>query len=302
MSDSPFIRQVKVEIFPFEGKSLILEGDGSNSKLRIKFTVHKHMVSTGIPSTIQVYNLSRNLRDKLSASTDVTVALSAGWQNTKIVEIFLGSLLYVTHQREGADIVTSLMTIEGYFGLFRKVVFDVFSPNTKIADLVLAMAMQIPNIQYDKNFIDIPDSVKLGNQGKTQAGSVDRKLDELARVYGFTWWIDNGIFYAKTDGQPFKKAISNFVLVNRTNGLLRADPMLCLAVDQLVDRQTGITINSMLNPAIKIGGTVQLQSSMNSQLDGDYEVHNVVHSGDTHENAWTTRVESMKYFDSAAWK
>ena len=302
MSDSPFIRQVKVEVFPVAGASYTFEGDGSNDKLRIKFTVHKHMVSTGMPSMIQVYNLSRETRGKLSETQNPTLVMRAGWQNTKVVQVFLGSLLYVTHQREGASIVTNLMVIEGYFGLFKKVTFDVMSPNTKLIDLVVSMASSIPNLVVDANFVDIPKNITFGNQGKTHAGPVDRKLDELARVYGFTWWIDNGVFYAKTDGRPFNKDTSNSVLVNQTNGLLRADPMLCLALDQLVDRTTGITISSIFNPNIKVGGTVSLQSSLNSRLNGDYEVHDITHSGDTHENAWTTRVESLKYFDSAAWR
>lgn len=300
MNDNyPFGRQIKVQIFPLTGQAYTFEGDGSPQKLRIKFMINKRMGSTGIPSIIQIYNLTKETRNKLSEATGVTMIVSAGWQNTKIIQLFIGSLLYATHQREGAAIVTSLMSIEGFFGLFKRVVTGTVLPGVKIQEVVETLAKQIPEVSVDKKLIKVPDYV-FGNQGYSYAGTIDKTLDRLARSYGFTWWIDNGVFYAKTDGQPLN-TLDN-VLINESNGLLRADPMLSFAGDLRQDQQIGVTVSSLLNPRVKVGFYFTLQSILNDKLNGTYEVHNLTNIGDTHSNEWKSTIESLKFVDSSAWK
>ena len=303
-NDGPFIRNVLVKIsMPLNnadlsrgGKEYTFKGDGSAEKLRIKFTVHKHMASTGIPSLIQIYNLTRESRQILSATADATMTLSAGWQNTQIVQIFKGALLYVTHQRDGANIVTNLMSIEGYFGSIKQVINATAPNGNQLQTLVYSLASEMPDIDVDMNFINVPN-ITFGNQGFTYAGTTDMTLDKLSRTYGFTWWIHNGIFYTKIDGQPFDYPS---VLVNESNGLIRADPMLFLAADALENRQTGITVNTFFNPNIKAGGKIKLQSVLNDRLNGEYEVHNITHMGDTHGDSWTTIAENARFFIPSA--
>lgn len=293
MIDQPFNRRIEVLIGPLAEwrgggdttQAIKLVGDGTTDGLRIKFCIHKHVVSTASPTTISVYNLGPGLRNALKTK-DAKISIRAGWENTGMVQVFSGSVLAAVNNRQGPDIVTDIMSLAGYSGTARSVTSKVFSGGTKLGDVVVALAQDLVGVSVDKKHIDVKDT-KYGGQGWSFAGMVTEGLDKLARVYGFSWWIDQGRFHAVDDGRALRGGSTP--LISGVNGfLLRAEPMLASPFQM----KTGASIYSIFNPFVEAGRSVKLESSVNPDLNGVYKVHTLQHDGDTHSSQWQTNIQS----------
>jgi hypothetical protein len=302
MADN-FLRQVYVAISSLPewkmsggdaGASTVkLFGDGSFDQLRIKFTLHKQQPDAAIPSSIQIYNLSKELRGELSKVSGAKVKVSAGWANAPVVEVFTGSMLYATHQREGADIITSLFVLSGWGSAHQAACIKTSAQDATVKDLVLEILNDpgLPGITVDPKNIVIADQ-SFGNQGWTFAGSVRDALNKLSSIYGFSWWIDQNVFYASDDTAGALPG-GEVVISSKEGNLLRAEPMLSLAPDR--NQQYGITITSLFEPRLKAGFSVKLESELNPQLNRSYTILNLTHVGDTHSDAWISQVEALMY-------
>jgi hypothetical protein len=290
---SPYLRIAKVDVGPLEewrggGNSNLAVsflGDGTQNSFRIKFNIVKHVVSTGTPSTITIFNLSDGLRKALQ-KRNIQVSLSVGWANTDLVLLFTGSLL-ASVSRGAPDTQTDLICMAGYGGTSRTVISQTYSGGMAVKSIVKDLAQKIPGVTIDPKNIDIPEVKRMGAQGFSFAGPVNESLDKLSRVYGFSWHIDNKVFYALSDKTPFG---SGTPLISYKNGfLLKVEPILTSPFQI----RSGVTINSMLNPAIKPGGRVQVESKLSPELNNTYAAHSVNYSGDTHSNQWECRIESQ---------
>lgn len=292
MSQQPFLRQVEVEIGPlqeFQGggdsrQSIYLFGDGSPETFRIKFNIQKHIISTASPTTISIYNLGPKMRSALQKS-GIQIVVRAGWMNTGMVNVFKGSLLACVHQREGADIVSTLISLAGFGGTSKAVISRTFSGGMRLRDVLKTIAGEIEGITIDPKCIQVKD-LTIGPQGQSFAGQPADWLDKLARVCNFSWWIDEGVFYALDDGDYYR---GGDVLISSANGfLLRAEPMLASPMQM----QAGVSIQALFNPHIRPGHIVQLESGLNPLLNGGYKIHTLSHNGDTHSTQWTTSTET----------
>ena len=290
----PYLRRVKVTIGPLEewrgggneNLAVSLYGDGSMSGFRIKFYVYQHVISTATPTVIQIYNMTQGLRNQLQKS-ETQIALWVGWYNTDMTLLFTGSLLAVTNKRQGPDIVTSLMSNAAFGGMSRTVISKTWAGGSGVKSIVLNLAKQIPAITVDPKNVAISATKRMGTQGLSFAGPVNEILDKLSRIYGFSWRVENKVFYAIDDGKAFRTGVKP-IISTESGWLLRAEPMLAGPMQQ----RTGVTIHSLLNPYVRAGGLVTLESDLNPSLNRDYVVHNLSHSGDTHGQDWSTHIES----------
>lgn len=307
----PWLRQVVLEIgklpdwmqdttftVPAIPLAARIVSDGTQNTLRIKFSLHKHYVNTGQPSTISIYNLGPGVRDALLASSGnnrmgaTQLNLYAGWSQgttsqgpivTKDHLLISGGLWAAWSHREGADIVTNLMTLPEAPS-FRGVVNTTYDPNTPVITVVTDLAMMIPGITKDLVLVNIPAPLSIGSRGYTCKGDLSSELEKLARVYGFTWHILDGVFEASMDATP----IGYVVKVSSANGFLKhIDPMLN-GIDQ---QQVGVTIHTLLNPLINPFRVVEAKSSVTPKLSGDYFAMEVHHNGDTASDVWDTVTE-----------
>lgn len=313
MSDQPWLRQVEIYIGPLQewqgggnqDLAVKMVGDGTNNNLRIRFEIRKSILSIPSPSRISVYNLGKQTRASLqksiyqlgrsatgSGSGDsiiqpgAMVNLKVGWQNTKIITIFSGSLYGVVSEREGPEIVTNLICLAGYGGTSRGLVTQTWGGGTKLSAIIKALAANFPGISIGP--VNITEEYTIGNKGFSCCGLAKDVLNNLSRTYGFSWWIDKGIFNAATDQQAIPG--NQQVLISYKNGtLFRAEPMLCGPFQ----KQNGVTIRALLNPAVEAGNTVQLESSVNPKINGSYLAHTVSMTGDTHSSDWDMNIESF---------
>lgn len=293
MTEHPFNRQVELWVGPLPewrgggdpALAVRLFGDGTQNGLRIKFDIHKYVISTASPTVISIYNLGPGLRNALKRS-GIQLALSIGWENVGLIPVFKGSVLTTVTYRQGPDIVTDIMSLAGYGGLSRSVITKAFSGGVRLKDMIYTIAQELQGVTTDPKLIDV-SPVKFGNQGWSFAGLASEGLDKLARVYGFSWWIEKGLFHAVDDGRPLKGG-STPVLSGKNGFLLRAEPMLASPF-QL---KTGVSVTSLFNPYVEAGRSFRLESESNPDLNGNYKVHTLRHDGDTHSSQWQTSIQS----------
>lgn len=332
---APWLRQIEVILGPlFEentepsatnGSGKRIFADGTMNSMRVRFNVFKHACSTGRPSIIEIYNLSEKTRASIQVGF-TQVILNIGYSNIpKMQTLFTGSLLSCFHRREGADIITQIGAVSGYGGLNNIVTMTstidangIFS-GMKISDLngkeksfemiedkdwqvtvfIKILADMIPNVKVDPAMISV-STTKLLTKGFVVQGTIEICLNELARMYGFTWGINNKEFYAFDDNAALQ---GEPAFISYENGyLIRVEPQL----NGPLQGQTGLTVVAVLHPLLELGPGKRIQvkssinkdlSSANNKLTNDpnsklgYRATAITHSGDSHSSQWMSHIE-----------
>lgn len=288
-SFTPFLRRVEALVGPFaehvpQGEEFAKRfyGDGTPDNLRIKFAVKKHIISTATPTTISIYNLSEGTRNDLQ-KPDIRILLNVGWENTPLIRIFQGSILAAPTVREGADLITTIYALSAFSGLSRSTVSASYAEGWPIKEIVIELAKEIEGVSVDPKKVDIT-AAATGSAGWNSSGRVEDQLNDLARVYGFSWTVEDGSFKAIDDA----RAYPGFVLANASTGLKRAEPKLVAPFQ----KTAGASISSILNPYIETGTRIRLESIQNPALNTDYKITTLDHIGDTHSAAWDSNIES----------
>ena len=289
----PYSRQIQVVIGPLpewqgggeESLAVKLYADGTPDNLRIKFAVNKHIISTASPSTVSVYNLGPKLRSAIKKA-DLKIAMFAGWANVGMIPVFSGTIYNSVSYRQGADIVTDLISLAGWGGVMRSAAAFSFNQGATLTDIVKTLAQAMPGLSVDSKLIQVP-TVVMGNQGWSFAGTANDALDRLGRTYGFSWWIDQGVFYAVSDDAALPGGTLP-VFSSSDGSLFRAEPMLASPMQ----KQQGVTISGLFNPLVQPGRLVQVDSAVNPDLNGSYKVHTLAFSGDSHSSQWDTQIQS----------
>lgn len=292
-SAQPWIRRVKLLI----GAFFNLESTGDAESLRIRFTVHKHGMGTSTPTTIEIFNLEPKSRSTLTK--DLLVILQAGWTTDLDLPIIFSGLLQAAYsRREGPDIITTLLCLDVGTALSRTYVppppvkggtYETgieAAPGELLSDVVRNLASEFPITAVRSVKVELDDNLVIGSGGYSFYGLIMDSLDELARTYGFGWTVIDGNFIATMDGKPLKGAVTK---VDSANGfLIRVEPVF----SNIFQDQSGVIIQTVLNPNILPETVVELTSVVNPELSGDYLVTTVVHSGDTHSSQWMTTSET----------
>lgn len=306
MSDDrfPWIRQVEVRIGPIpewqvtyplppEPRAVVIKGDGSAELPRIRFNVNKHAAGIPTPATVEIYNLSPELRSALRVH-GVWITLSAGWKNMGMSKLFSGSVQSAWSRREGANIITSLVCLTAFDTQAEMICdpgeFDFYAnPGTTLKEVVINIVSLFQGVKADEKLIQLGDKT-IGPRGWIAHGRGVDCLNELSRVYGFSWGVIDGVFQVTLDQYPLQDSLPR---LSTENGfLLRVEPILTSAFSVA----SGAVIDSLLNPLILPARLVKVDGALNSDLDGYYYAMVVTHLGDTHSNQWTTTVETT-FFD-----
>ena len=138
---------------------------------------------------------------------------------------------------------------------------------------------ELKNGNVGNTTINVPDIV-VGKRGFSCFGKLDNIMNGLARTYGFTWWIDEAGFHAEKDADPTQHPAQ---LLSYKNGtLMRAEPVL----NGVWQVYAGLSFRGLLDPAIRPGGYVQIESKVNPFLNAAWFVREATYTGDTAGGPW----------------
>ncbi len=286
------IRQAELIIGPladYEGKgntneALRIYSSGRPQDIRIQFSVTKTISGALNELNLSVTNLKESTRNRIRGHL-TRVEIKAGYlegERAGLRLVSTGGVMSSMPVRSGPDIVTNVTVLDGLGGTTRGVYRRSFGGNVAVNEVIKDIAKSMPGVELGK--VDVPG--KLGASGRTFSGRAAELLDKLADQWGFSWSVQDGVFQAIEDTRSFSTI---HVLSYRDGSLREVRPLL----SGPMQIQTGVEIVGALNPDIRPGERVRVESSVNKSLDGTYTVHEHDLAGDTHGDEWSSTLRSL---------
>ena len=265
LSTSRFGREYELIIKTNTGEAIVIR-----NPIRIQFDAVKS-VDAGLNSCrVRIYNLSKDKRKKLvkddtDTKTKLEFLLKAGYN--KIETLFKGFILESFSEKSGADIVTTIVSMDGLVDAQGSYT----STTVKKGDAINVILKDMPNTTRAR-ISDRP----VVNRAKVLVGN-SLKLVENNLKDDETYYIDEGKLYIIKQNEVVSDIIP---LVNASTGLLNTP----------TKKKYEVTFNTLLNPSIRIGCQVKLESIYAENLNGTYKVLTITYRGDSNGTDWSQEV------------
>lgn len=281
----PFLRTLAVTVGA--GANLVqIFGDGTQDALRVSCNIHKTVMGIPSPSTIQVWNLSADTRSAIQRSLS-PIMVEAGWENVTPHVAFRGDVVSCYSERQGPDIVSKIIALQGSNAIVQGVVAKNYREGTPVKDIVKDLGGLLSGVTVDEKLLrDIRGRV--GNGGWSYVGQVKDGLTQLAKEFGFSWTIDGQALRAVSDKSKFE----GIVLLDGTDGgLMSIAPIL----NGPLQIRIGVKIKALYVPGVAPGTTVRVRNATEKGLEGDYRVHTADYSLDVGGDDWVMELSSFRY-------
>lgn len=261
-------------------------GDGLRvfTDLRMVFRVERWVGDAIHTMTIDVYNVRFNSRVTTPVLNRLNITLSAGYLTASGL-LFAGTITNINTFRSDTDIVTRLyckdslitadpivtLSIDGSRNLNDLITTIALAAGFTVGSLNMKFQNTLRGQHFDKRFSLI--------------------MDDLKRSFNFTWHIFNGeLFVYDTDAGNLDKQIYT---IDATTGLLEHPVLTTL----------GLNLKLLLTPELRPDdrfvvdskgvqlsqSSLEFVSALTTGL-GDQKVLSLVHTGDTHGDAWYTEI------------
>lgn len=269
-----------------DDKPFIAETEGR--QFRIQFEVIVEFNGAISYCDLAIYGLSKETVNTLIRGK--TLSFRAGYVNN-IDYIFRGQIINILNERNGSNMVTRLLCRGG--SQSKKSINRSLGENTKLVDILKACAdsMGYALVANPDDFIKIPPYMR----GYVLSGDPKRYLDELSKAHEFSYAIENDRIVVVGKGSFRKNTV---IEVSQKMGME--------GIPEIT--RVGCHVSMRLNSSIKIGSRIDVQTELStfnfsnlyfenipkSAGKGIYRVMKIRHSGDSHGDSWTTKIESLR--------
>ena len=296
-----FNRVVKVEIesnFPTStGESKI-----DLSALRTVFNVKNDISNFANLGYIEIYNLAESTRNLISEEYQ-RIKLSVGYgDESGLSVLFDGEIRNVFHRRVDVDIITELYCADGDSYNRRSITKRSSGEDKNLRQIITELISDLKDTKGKSvsiGEINIEaDSVKI--KGITFCSTTEESLNNLAASYNFNWFIENRKFYAVSANRILEKQVTS--IISPQYGMI-SSPVLT---------DIGVDVKTLLNPSVRPGRKIKIQSAgtkvalgalyfenVSKTLgEGEYKVLRVTHTGDTRGDEWYSDIETFRDWKS----
>jgi hypothetical protein len=256
----------------FNGGFVVNPGGILKHEIMISFDVTKGISSSANTADIELYNLTESHRNAMGKEFD-EVTLEAGYMppggGNNVGIIFKGNIRDVSHKRSGADIVTSISCGDGDKALRKGVINKSYQKNTPIKTVVEDLYSELAKEGVTRGEWKFPDDMEPNfKRPYATCGSCAREMNTLGKGKGFYWSIQNGAMEI-IPGDGF---VGMVAVISPKTGM----------IDTPTITDNGIKVATLLNPEIRPGRRVKVESSVIdlNATDGIYRVSEVSFSGD----------------------
>lgn len=241
--------------------------------LRITFDVKKTPKSKPNTAKVTIYNLSPESREFIASGQEIQI--EGGYQDG-IDILHRAKITHVSSRREGNTWITTIESSDGR-DTAKSVFSASFAPGATPREIFDKMLEDVRESGTATGFIDgLMDGGKGFEQGFVVNGTMEEALDKLVARQGGEWSFQNGdLQITKPGGHTNAEAW----LLSPTTGLENAPEK----------TKTGATASCRLNGLIAPGRLIAIESDT---LTGYYVAQSVDHTGDTHGDDWTTKIEA----------
>jgi len=262
------------------GKYLGTEG------LRIAFDVTKTIKREPNTAEIKITNLAERTRAQLQGA-GVPVTLSAGYASNAAV-IFSGDSRTIDHLRDGADWITRIRCGDGERVYQWARVSESFAPGYSISDVIVAvgrkLGINLGNLQQELDKGGFRGNLTQFAHGYVAHGKASLEFDRLLRTVGLSWSIQDGAISVLRGADALSGAA---VRLSPDTGLIGSPEH--NAPDHK-GRPPLLKFRSLLQPQIKVGGAVDLESR---SVKGQFRVEALKMTGDTASVEWYSTGEGQ---------
>lgn len=269
------------------------------SQMHIQFQVFAPDTNQPPSAVIKVYNLKDDTANKIQKEFD-KISLQAGYDEPGV--IFSGKITQVTKGAEDAKdrfVLISAADLDDFYnwGIVNKTLAKGASPQDQVNAIVSSAAGST-----GAKVGTIPNSLGTGGtlpRGKVLFGMAREHMSVVAKSNNMSWYIADGkINYVQNTGYLPGEA----VVLNSSSGLL--------GVPEATNN--GVECKCLINPKIKVGGRVQIDSSdltttsittrtaqnagsfpANTSANGMYRVLVIEHAGDNRGNQFETSLTCL---------
>lgn len=286
-------RVARVTAYRVRGSSYFdLQPNGTEiTDARIQFTVEKRLGSTPDTCTIVITNQNEATRSDFETHP-LNVQLDAG-HDGEFRRIFAGDMRWATSAKRDTDWETTVQVADGARAFRHARVAKSFregvTVRTALVEVARSMGLRLPR--------ELEVSKDLEEQFGAGIVLDGRASDELARLlapYGYEWQIQDGALTVYRDDQARP---GEALVISQATGLIEtpefSPPTTSTKKSKSVRRSSvsspRLNFRTILNPAIVPGCRVFVDSLTTR---GIYKVIQVVHTGDTHGDDWTSAVEA----------
>jgi hypothetical protein len=243
--------------------------------MRIAFDCQKS-VSGGLNKlTLKIYNLRESNRMKLvkdrEEQTRIPIILSVGYAGN-LETIFKGTVEKGENGRTGTDHISTLDCLDGGYDFRNSFTSATVRGKDNAVNTILE---DMPNTGRGKITAQnklVRPKVLVGNSAKL----ISQQLNE-----GETWYIDDEKLYILKENE----VISSYIPVVSAATGLRNTPQ---------RQNQKVTFDTLMNPSVKIGGKVELQSKTAPHLNGVYKAESMGYKGDNYGAEWSQSITGLK--------
>lgn len=276
------------------------------SQLQIKATVEQSEKTQGSNPTsnsIEIYNLSKQTRDKIAKKNSLVV-LSAGYEgNTR--QVFTGQVSRPNIYRQGTDVITKLYCEDGYSPIRSVRYSKSFPKDTLYSDIfediisqfvsngvarasegiILTRASKTPN----KN--NIPSELRT-ERSWSHSGFLFEGLDKLCKQFDYKWQIIfNRLYvYPRDDSE-----MSGTVTLDQDGIVSIRENEESTEKVSSDDTPAGIKVKTLLNGDVNTAKLLILENTSGdvnfNEYAGTYRVVSVRHDLDYEGQSWYTTIE-----------
>ena len=243
------------------------------NNLRVTFSVNKTLTSDPNTAEISIYNLNDSNRNLISTKQYDYVELYVSYQDDVLRMIFCGDILTVENQLSELDIITTLRCADGHKAFTEKVIIKTLEKGQTDNDF---FNEALKSFGLKKGNVNLPNNKALP-RGKVFMCDTRELMHQIANNNDADWSIQDDELIVI----PKSKAISNHegFVISRTTGMI--------GTPKKTDK--GLEITTLCNPHYKIGALIRVESKL-TELNGDYKINALQHSGDLYGTNWHSKL------------
>lgn len=164
---------------------------------RITFKATKTWKPEPNTCELEVYNLSPDQRNAITAAKTPTIKLAAGYGgDDNLTQVFYGQAIYSKHEIKGAEIITTISTTDGGEKKQKSRIHVSFGPGTSTSAVLRRIVQELGikggNIDQVVKELDQGIRATIYSQGVTISGSAADELGHLCRSCGYDYSIQDG--------------------------------------------------------------------------------------------------------------
>jgi len=250
------------------------------SGLRITFKVVKTRDKSLNSARIEIYNLSENTRNLLSAPK-AKIILNAGYLEDEVSTVFKGDIVRAYTLKRPPEVVTVIDALDGRTASLTKL--SVGYPAGTSAKTILNDVARISGLTS----ANLPDNNRTHANGFSFTGLARDVLTKCAKLLGVDWSIQNDTLKCV----PVNQSDNSRVQVLSVDTGLIESPVKIGNIDPTKQSTSidGWKVTHLLLPSVEPGNKIVIKSqSLSSEV---YSVATIEHNGDNFGDDWSSTLE-----------